>query len=203
MARERLASQLELARYMTELKPKLSSFKNSNESSRPELLTSKFEGVCELRVFRPPLTTCHPQIAHELGRQGPYGVAHMNALSSHRLGWMGSSYHLSMPTRSTHQLFLKPQLWQSSDQIEFTQARQKVEAQVTQLPMPLPQLTRKTSQEPTPKNHIPKKIVSWLCAHMRLPGSFTQRTRKIDTSTILATSGCSELCMTTSTTCLD
>jgi hypothetical protein len=57
-------------------------------------------------------------------------------------GWMGSSHHLSMPTRSTHQLFLKPQLWQSSDQIEFTQARQKVKTQVTQLPMPLPQLTQ-------------------------------------------------------------
>jgi hypothetical protein len=53
-------------------------------------------------------------------------------------GWMRSSYHLSMPTRSAHQLFLKPQPWQSLDQIEFTQARQKVEAQVTQLPMPLP-----------------------------------------------------------------
>jgi hypothetical protein len=34
LAHERLASQLELARYTTELKPKLSSFKNSNESSR-------------------------------------------------------------------------------------------------------------------------------------------------------------------------
>jgi hypothetical protein len=40
-----LASQLELARYMTELKPKLSSFKNSNEPSRAELLTSEFERV--------------------------------------------------------------------------------------------------------------------------------------------------------------
>jgi hypothetical protein len=40
-------------------------------------------------------------------------------------GWMRRSYHLSMPTQSTHQLFLKPQWWQSSDQIEFTQARQK------------------------------------------------------------------------------
>jgi hypothetical protein len=29
-----LASQLELTRYMTELKPKLDSFKNSNEPSR-------------------------------------------------------------------------------------------------------------------------------------------------------------------------
>jgi hypothetical protein len=69
----------------------------------------------------------------------------------HHIGewWMGSNYHLNMPTRSTHQLFLKPQPWQSSDQIEFTQARQKVEAQVTQIPMPLPQLTRRTSQETT------------------------------------------------------
>jgi hypothetical protein len=64
-------------------------------------------------------------------------------------GWMGSSYHLSIPTRSTHQLFLKPQLWQSSNQIEFTQARQKVKAQVTQLSMPLPQLIQRTSQEAT------------------------------------------------------
>jgi hypothetical protein len=50
-----LASQLELARYTTELKPKLRSFKNSNEPSRAELLTSEFERVCELRVFRPAL----------------------------------------------------------------------------------------------------------------------------------------------------
>jgi hypothetical protein len=56
-------------------------------------------------------------------------------------------YHLGMPTRRTNQLFLKPQPWQSSDQIEFTQVRQKVKAQVTQLAMPLPQLTRRTSQE--------------------------------------------------------
>jgi hypothetical protein len=36
LVRERLASYLELARYTTELKPKLSSFKNSNEPSRAE-----------------------------------------------------------------------------------------------------------------------------------------------------------------------
>jgi hypothetical protein len=54
-----------------------------------------------------------------------------------------------MPTRRTNQLFLKPQPWQSSDQIEFTQARQKVKAQVTQLPMPLPQLTQRNNQETT------------------------------------------------------
>jgi hypothetical protein len=58
-------------------------------------------------------------------------------------------YHLGMPTRRTNQHFFKPQPWQSLDQIEFTQARQKVKAQVTQLPMPLPQLTRRTSQETT------------------------------------------------------
>jgi septation ring formation regulator EzrA len=75
-------------------------------------------------------------------------------------GWMGSSYHLSMSTRSTHQLFLKPQLWQSSDQIKFTQVRQKLEAQVTQLPMPLPQLTRRTSQEATLNARRLRKISS-------------------------------------------
>jgi late competence protein required for DNA uptake (superfamily II DNA/RNA helicase) len=40
-------------------------------------------------------------------------------------------YHLGMPTWRTNQLFLKPQPWQSSDQIEFAQARQNVKAQVT------------------------------------------------------------------------
>jgi hypothetical protein len=75
-------------------------------------------------------------------------------------GWMGSSYHLNMPTRNTHQLFLKSQLWQSSDQVEFTQARQKVEAQVTQLPMPLPQLTRRPNQEATLNTRRLRKISS-------------------------------------------
>jgi hypothetical protein len=58
-------------------------------------------------------------------------------------------YHLGMPTRRTNQLLFKPQPWQSSDQIEITQARQEVKAQVTQLPMPPPQLTRRTNQETT------------------------------------------------------
>jgi hypothetical protein len=76
---------------------------------------------------------------------------HMEQLAwtlSHHIGerQVRRGYHLGMPTRRTNQLFLKPQPWQSSDQIEFTQARQKVN-QVTQLPMPLPQLTRRTSQE--------------------------------------------------------
>jgi hypothetical protein len=55
---------------------------------------------------------------------------------SHQIGErrVRRGYHLGMPTRRTNQLFLKPQPWQSSDQIEFTQVRQKVKAQVTQLP---------------------------------------------------------------------
>jgi hypothetical protein len=59
-----------------------------------------------------------------------------------------------MLTRHTHQLFLKPQQWQSSDQVEFIQARQKVEAQVIQLPMPLPQLTQDPAkkQRSTPED---------------------------------------------------
>jgi hypothetical protein len=70
---------------------------------------------------------------------------------SHHIGErrVRRGYHLGMPTWSTNQLFFKPQPWQSLDQIEFTQARQKVKAQVTQLPMPLQQLTRRTSQETT------------------------------------------------------
>jgi hypothetical protein len=44
-------------------------------------------------------------------------------------------YHLGMPTQRTYQLFIKPQPWQSSDQIDFTQAIQEVKVQVTQLPM--------------------------------------------------------------------
>jgi hypothetical protein len=85
---------------------------------------------------------------------------------------MGSSYHLSMPTRRTHQLFLKPELWKSSDQVEFTQARQKVEAQVTQLPMPLPQLTRRTSQEATLNIRRLRKISS---EHLTLENDHTDK----------------------------
>jgi hypothetical protein len=80
-----------------------------------------------------------------------------NKVHMEQLAWMLShhtserrvrrDYHLGMPTRRTKQLFLKPQPWQSSNQIEFTPARHKVKVQVTQLPVPLPQLTRRTSQE--------------------------------------------------------
>jgi hypothetical protein len=87
-------------------------------------------------------------------------------------GWMGSSYHLSMLTRSTHQLFLKPQLWQSLDQIEFTQARQKIEAQVTQLRMPLPQLTRRINQETTLNARRLRKIGS---KHLTLGNDHTDK----------------------------
>jgi hypothetical protein len=69
-------------------------------------------------------------------------------------------YHLGMPTQRTNPLLSKPQLWQSSDQIEFTQARQKVKAQLTQLPMPLPQLTLRTSQETTLNTRRLRKISS-------------------------------------------
>jgi hypothetical protein len=81
---------------------------------------------------------------------------------SHHIGErrVRRGYHLGMPTRRTNHLFLKPQRWQSSDKIEFTQARQKVKAQVTQLPMPLPQLTRKTNQETTLNTRRLRKISS-------------------------------------------
>jgi hypothetical protein len=77
---------------------------------------------------------------------------HMEQLTwtlSHHIGerMVRRGYHLGMPTQRTNQLFLKLQPWQSWDQIEFTQARQKVKAQVTELPMPLPQLTRRTNQK--------------------------------------------------------
>jgi hypothetical protein len=82
----------------------------------------------------------------------PLPKVHMEQLArtlSHHIGErrVRRGYHLGMCTRRTNKLFLKPQPWQSSDKIEFTQARQKVKAQVTKLPMPLPLLTRRTSQE--------------------------------------------------------
>jgi hypothetical protein len=74
--------------------------------------------------------------------------------------WVRKSYHLGMPTWHTNELILKLQHWQSSDQIEFTQVRQKVKSQVTQLPMPLLQLTRTTSQETTLHSRRLRKISS-------------------------------------------
>jgi hypothetical protein len=60
----------------------------------------------------------------------------------------------------------------SSDQIEFTQARQEVKAQVTQLPMPLPQLTRRTSQETTLNTRRLRKISS---KHLTLDNDHTDK----------------------------
>jgi hypothetical protein len=125
--------------------------KISNKTKRLPLLFQKRRPK-HTESSRPPQigrTTSHLQIARELGQQGPYGAALMDALSSHQRGRVRRGYRLGMPTRHTNQLFLKHQRWQSSDQIEFTQARQKVKPQVTQLPMPLPQLTRRTSKKAT------------------------------------------------------
>jgi predicted component of type VI protein secretion system len=93
---------------------------------------------------------------------------------SHHIGerLVRRGYHLGMPTRCTNQLFLKPQPWQSSDQDEFTQARQKVKAQVTQLPMPLPQLTRRTSQKTTLHTRRLRKISS---KHLTLGNDHTDK----------------------------
>jgi hypothetical protein len=105
-----------------------------------------------------------------------------NKIHMEQLAWMLShhigerrvrrGYHLGMPTRRTNELFLKPQPWQSSDEIEFTQARQKVKAQVNQLPMPLPQLTRRTSQETTLDTRRPRKISS---KHLTLGNDHTDK----------------------------
>jgi hypothetical protein len=81
-------------------------------------------------------------------------------------------YHLGMPTWRTNQLFLKPQLWQSLDQIGFTQARQMVKAQVTQLPMPLPQLTQRPSQEAMLNTRRLRKISS---KHLTLGNDHTDK----------------------------
>jgi hypothetical protein len=93
---------------------------------------------------------------------------------SHHIGErrVRRGYHIGMPTRCKNQLFLKPQPWQSSDQIEFTQARQKVKAQVTQLPMPLPQLTRRAIQETTLNTRRLSKISS---KHLTLGNDHTDK----------------------------
>jgi hypothetical protein len=93
---------------------------------------------------------------------------------SHHIGErrVRKGYHLGMPTLCKNQLFLKPQAWQSSDQIEFTQAKQKVKAQVTQLPMPLPQLTRRTSQETTLHTRRLRKIST---KHLSLGNDHTDK----------------------------
>jgi hypothetical protein len=93
---------------------------------------------------------------------------------SHHIGErrVRRGYHLGMPTRRTKQLFFKPQPWQSSDQIDFTQARQKIKTQVTQLPMPLPQLTRRTSHETTLDTRRLREISS---KHLTLGNDHTNK----------------------------
>jgi hypothetical protein len=76
-----------------------------------------------------------------------------------------------MPTWRTNQLFLKLGLLKR-DKIEFTQARQNVKAQVTQLTMPLPQLTRRTSQETTLHTRRLRKIST---KHLTLGNDHTDK----------------------------
>jgi hypothetical protein len=93
---------------------------------------------------------------------------------SHHIGerQVRRGYHPGIPTRRTNLLFLKPRPWQSSDRIELTQAIQKVKAQVTQLPMPLPKLTRRTSQETTLNTRRLRKISS---KHLTLGNDHTDK----------------------------
>jgi hypothetical protein len=76
-------------------------------------------------------------------------------------GWMGSGYHLAMPTWSTDQILLKLQLWQSSDKVKTTQAGNQIKAQVTQPPMPFPQITRRpaTKQRAGPKEREKSALI--------------------------------------------
>jgi hypothetical protein len=102
---------------------------------------------------------------------------HMEQLAwtlSHHIGErrVRRGYQLGMPTWHTKELFFKPQPWQCSDQIEFTRVRQKVKAQVTELPMPLPQLTRRTSQEATLNTRTLRKISS---NHLTLKNDHTDK----------------------------
>jgi hypothetical protein len=101
-------------------------------------------------------------------------MEHLAWTLSHHIGErrVRRGYHIGMPTRRTNQLFLKPQPWQYSDQIEFTQVRQKVKAQVTQLPMAIPQLTRRTSQETTLNTRRQRKISS---KHLTLGNDHTNK----------------------------
>jgi hypothetical protein len=107
---------------------------------------------------------------------------------SHHIGErrVRRGYYLSMPTRHTNQLFLKPQPWQSSEQIKFTQARQKVKAQVTQLPMPLPQLTRRTRQETMLHTRRLRKISS---EHLTLRNDHANKRPKQHLKTLIKQMG--------------
>jgi hypothetical protein len=73
-------------------------------------------------------------------------------------GWMESGYHLAMPTRSTDQILLKLQPWQSSDKVKTTEAGNQIKAQVTQPPMPFPQITRRTGHQTTSRTQRVREI---------------------------------------------
>jgi hypothetical protein len=143
------------------------------KQNQASLLSPQERTPTHTKNSRPPQqghTTYHLQIAHDLGHK-----VHMEQLAwmlSHHIGErrVRRGYHLGMPTQRTNQLFFKPQPWQSLDQIEFTQARQKVKAQVTQLPMPLQQLTRRTSQETMLNTRRLRKISS---KHLTLGNNHT------------------------------
>jgi hypothetical protein len=136
--------------------------KISNKAKRlPFLLKKEHPRIPRVVVHHNkdvPLPTCgsHTSWANKIQME------QLAWMLSHHIGErrVGRGYHLGMPTQRTNQLFLKPQPWQSSDKIEFTQARQKAKAQVTQLHMPLPQHTRKTGQETTLNTRRLRKISS-------------------------------------------
>jgi hypothetical protein len=71
---------------------------------------------------------------------------------------MGSGYHLAMPTRSTDQILLKLQVRQSSDKVKTTQEENQIKAQVTQPPMPFPQIIRRTSHQTTSTTQRTREI---------------------------------------------
>jgi hypothetical protein len=71
---------------------------------------------------------------------------------------MGNGYHLAMPTRSTDQILLKLQLRQSSDKVKTTQAGNQIKDQVTQPPIPFPQITRRTGHQTTSKTQRTREI---------------------------------------------
>jgi hypothetical protein len=71
---------------------------------------------------------------------------------------MGSGYHLAMPTWSTNQILLKLQPRQSSDKVKTTQAVNQIKAQVTQPPMPFPQIRRRTGHQTVSRTQRTREI---------------------------------------------
>jgi DNA-binding transcriptional regulator YiaG len=71
---------------------------------------------------------------------------------------MGSGYHLAMPTQSTNQILLKLQPRQSSDKIKTTQAGNQIKAQVSQPPMPFPQIKRRTGHQTVSRTQRTREI---------------------------------------------